>query len=131
MRPSITVCRSGMVSSRLERQICLTNSSSFLTETFYAMPAYNRPGRSLVESPWRYHRDLQGQACGKEVLDVMVGKLCLDNATQYTPQEESLMSQGVMMIGLLVISAVARFGDGCQCPNFDGGDSFGLVRSRE
>ena len=31
MRLSITVCRSGMVSSRLERRICLTNISSFLT----------------------------------------------------------------------------------------------------
>ena len=33
MWQSITVCRSGMVSLQLERRICLTKSSCFLTET--------------------------------------------------------------------------------------------------
>src|SRR5262245_18415129 len=54
MPHSVTVCRSDTVSSRLERQISLTDISSFRKQTF-ATQLYNQTEHSLPNSPWRFH----------------------------------------------------------------------------
>jgi hypothetical protein len=56
MRRSRTVCRSGMVSSRLERRICSTRSSISLRSTLTTRRS-SRSGRSSRGSRWRSHRD--------------------------------------------------------------------------
>src|SRR5262249_8292686 len=54
MPHSVTVCRSDTVSSRLERQISLTDTSSFRKQTFVTQ-RYNQTEHSLPNSLWRFH----------------------------------------------------------------------------
>src|SRR5215813_10248863 len=54
MPHSVIVCRSDTVSSRLERQISLTDTSSFRKQTFVTQ-RYNQTEHSLPNSPWRFH----------------------------------------------------------------------------
>ncbi len=53
---SITGCRSDTVSSRLERPIYSTKNSNTLNET-RTIHAYNRTGRYLAKSHWRFHEE--------------------------------------------------------------------------
>src|SRR5882724_7279356 len=100
MRRSITVCRSGMVSSPLERRICLTKSSSFSTPTSITRP-YSQTELSLLESHWRFHL----MRLSNDEKELRKGE------DAYARHKEDVMfKKSFVMISLTGISLVAMLG---------------------